>query len=166
MTYANREQLRDLGSAGHEASGALIRAVRKTYEGPIIAAEVVLAMANQIGKEQVRADSPSDEGFRDRDIKQSAVERIRSLHELAGRLGLSEVLDIILEQPIPDEGGRVIKPPQEIATDPESVAVQLAILGAVDQVDASAEMPQRGKLLSVYSGGSGIDSALDDFEDV
>lgn len=158
-------QLRDLGGPEHPLRGGIISGVRRSHEFTDAAAEVVLAMANQIGDYRVRSDTAYDGALRDHGAMAEYLERERAIYDLAGRLGLDFALRTVVHEPVV-EGGREITPPEDMAEDPLKVAVQLAILTEVDEASASASMPGRRKLLTVHTGGTGIDSALDDFDDL
>jgi hypothetical protein len=165
MAKSKNEQLSNLGK-NSSVRGALIREVKSGQTGSDIAAEVVLVMANEIGRMRAKLETPTRPPARYDYEARDASECYATLILLAGKLGVEHALRQVLNEPYPETGERVISPPDEIANNPEAVAIQLAILSAVDQQGTSAEMPGRGKPLMVFGGGSGIDSALDDFEDI
>jgi len=122
-----------LGGPDHKATGALLKAAKDSKGGSEIAADVVIAMANQIGEELLlkeRAMSTSD-------VRETRI-GMAAIHELAGKLGLKQALDALIEQPTLEAGERTIIPTDDNAQDPEAIEVQLAILRAVDGTDAQA----------------------------
>lgn len=133
MADSKREQLMGLGGPDHEATGALIRAAQNSEVGVEIAAGIVIAMANSIGEELLL----KERAMRMSDARETRV-AMAAIHELAGKLGLKQALDTLIEQPLPGEAERTIITADDTAQDPEAIAVQLAILRAVDGTNPQA----------------------------
>lgn len=85
------KQRQEVG-AGSEAEGALARSIE---ENPAIAADVVRAMVNLLGRDEERVHS---EG--------TMLARHEAIFDLAGKLGVREALEIVHRQPQAPEEGR------------------------------------------------------------
>jgi hypothetical protein len=156
------EQRRDVGSGDEDVKGALLRAVSRNDDGSLAAADVALAIVNEIGfQEVIAADAVEKDNHYERDLAEG---RIQSLWRVAGRLGIDFPVRVIHDRPIMAPGGRTVEIPQHIAQNPEAVAAQLAIISTVDQDWVVGIFPgEERKTLSIDGGYADITSALKHF---